>query len=150
MWRTGVERGGVRTRILAAHHEAWKHSDLNQRQYCEAEGYQRSSAQPLHRIKPLEREELGSNLRHCSLRVGQRNPANCSTERSKRNWETNIPRSENWSNDRLFGPVSPVQISLSLAIFIINIATEMEPPVPRARPRWYPRLTRLHTDQSYA
>jgi hypothetical protein len=30
---TGSERS-----FLAAYHEAWKRSDLNQRQYCEAEG----------------------------------------------------------------------------------------------------------------
>jgi hypothetical protein len=37
-WRTRTEGGDAQDESFwRAHHEAWKRSDLNQRQYCEAE-----------------------------------------------------------------------------------------------------------------
>ena len=38
-WQASTDRGGDKNEAFwRAHHEAWKRSDLNQRQYCEAEG----------------------------------------------------------------------------------------------------------------
>jgi hypothetical protein len=48
-----------------AHHEAWKRSDLNQRQYCEAQG--------------LRRRGSRTGVRSSELNRSQRN-ASCSTD----------------------------------------------------------------------
>ncbi|WP_442896093.1 IS66 family insertion sequence element accessory protein TnpA [Bradyrhizobium sp. AZCC 2289] len=38
-WRARSDHGGAQGEVFwRTHHEAWKRSDLNQRQYCEAEG----------------------------------------------------------------------------------------------------------------
>jgi hypothetical protein len=70
-----VDENGAWTRqgeaFWRAHHEAWKRSDLNQRQYCEAEGIplkafgnRRANLQPPERKLLYRRRGLSHSLSH--------------------------------------------------------------------------------------